>query len=330
MKRLLTLSLAALLAAALTGCGARGAKPVIYLYPEEETQVSVTLELDGTFTSTYPDYGEGWTVTAAPDGTLTDPDTGRTYYCLFWEGIIDRQFDLSAGFCVAGEDTAAFLEDALARLGLTEREANEFIIYWLPRMEGSPYNLISFQTDAYTDAAELTIDPAPDTLLQALPRHKHPDQGVGGRGTDHRPGPRHPDPGVYDVEGPGAAGGDTGPGADRPDAHRLHRRGMGRRGAGQISESTQRSRRGHLPRRPVRLSKNLPKRRPRRVPSSALRPQARFEANRRLRRLLGRDGRRNSARLFLTEGFSTAWAGGREQIPSPRFPYAGSRSTWPG
>lgn len=47
MKRLLTLSLAALLAAALTGCGARGAKPVIYLYPEEETQVSVTLELDG-------------------------------------------------------------------------------------------------------------------------------------------------------------------------------------------------------------------------------------------------------------------------------------------
>lgn len=31
MKRLLTLSLAALLAAALTGCGARGAKPVIYL-----------------------------------------------------------------------------------------------------------------------------------------------------------------------------------------------------------------------------------------------------------------------------------------------------------
>ena len=168
MKRLLTLSLAALLAAALTGCGARGAKPVIYLYPEEETEVSVTLELDGTFTFTYPDYGDGWTVTAQPDGTLTDPETGRTYYCLFWEGIIDRQFDLSAGFCVAGEGTAAFLEDALARLGLTEREANEFIIYWLPRMEGNPYNLISFQTDTYTDAAELTIAPAPDTLIRVF------------------------------------------------------------------------------------------------------------------------------------------------------------------
>ena len=178
MKRLLTLSLAALLAAALTGCGARGAKPVIYLYPEEETQVSVTLELDGSLTSTYPDYGDGWTVTAQPDGTLTDPDTGRTYYCLFWEGIIDRQFDLSAGFCVAGEDTAAFLEDALARLGLTEREANEFIIYWLPRMEGNPYNLISFQTDTYTDAAELTIAPAPDTLIRVFMAWKGLEQPV--------------------------------------------------------------------------------------------------------------------------------------------------------
>ena len=70
MKRLLTLSLAALLAAGLTACGAaeeRGvpaAKPVLYLYPEEETEVTVTLDFDGTLTSTYPDYGDGWTVTA--------------------------------------------------------------------------------------------------------------------------------------------------------------------------------------------------------------------------------------------------------------------------
>ena len=72
MKRLLTLSLAALLAAGLTACGAaeeRGvpaAKPVLYLYPEEETEVTVTLDFDGTLTSTYPDYGDGWTVTARP------------------------------------------------------------------------------------------------------------------------------------------------------------------------------------------------------------------------------------------------------------------------
>lgn len=184
MRKLVPLTLAAcLLAAALTGCevvdrGAVTAKSVIYLYPEEETQVSVSLEFDGQLTSTYPSYEDGWTVEAAPDGTLTDPATGRQYYCLFWEGIGPTEYDFSTGFCVAGENTAAFLEDALADLGLTEKEANEFIIYWLPKMEHNPYNLISFQTEAYTDSAMLTIDPAPDTLIRVFMAWQGLDQPV--------------------------------------------------------------------------------------------------------------------------------------------------------
>lgn len=142
-------------------------KPVIYLYPEEETEVSVRLTLDGKLTCTYPAYGNGWTVTAQPDGTLTDAQ-GQTYNYLYWEGESNAQYDLSKGFCVKGEDTAAFLEDALAKLGLTRREANEFIVYWLPLMEQNPYNIISFQTDAYTNAAQLEIDPAPDTLIRVF------------------------------------------------------------------------------------------------------------------------------------------------------------------
>lgn len=185
MRKLIPLTLAAcLLAASLTGCGApdRGPaaeKPVIYLYPEEETRVSVALDFDGELTSAYPAYGEGWTVDASPDGTLTDPATGRQYYCLFWEGISRTEYDLSTGFCVAGENTAAFLEDALAQLGLTDKEANEFLIYWLPRMEGNAYNLISFQTAAYTDSAKLTIDPAPDTLIRVFMAWQGLDRPVG-------------------------------------------------------------------------------------------------------------------------------------------------------
>ena len=171
MRRWLSITLVAgLLVVGLSGCvmEATTEKPVIYLYPEEETRVSVTLDYDGQFTSTYPSYKDGWTVDAAPDGTLTDPDTGRQYYCLFWEGVTEVEYDFSTGFCVAGADTAVFLEGALADLGLTEKEANEFIIYWLPRMEHNPYNLISFQTTAYTDSAKLTIDPAPDTLIRVF------------------------------------------------------------------------------------------------------------------------------------------------------------------
>jgi len=142
-------------------------KPVIYLYPEVETEVSVLLDYRGTLTYTYPAYGDGWRVTAKPDGTLTDAD-GQIYNYLYWEGIGAVSYDFSEGFCVAGKDVAAFLEDALARLGLTRREANEFIVYWLPQMEQNPYNLISFQQEAYTESAPLTVTPAPDTLIRVF------------------------------------------------------------------------------------------------------------------------------------------------------------------
>ena len=143
------------------------AKPVIYLYPEEVTDVNVQLDYDGQLTCTYPAYKNGWTVTAAPDGTLTDA-SGQTYNYLYWEGESTERYDFSKGFCVPGADTAAFLEDALAQMGLTRKEANEFIVYWLPRMEQSPYNLIAFQQEAYTDTAKLTVTPAPDSILRVF------------------------------------------------------------------------------------------------------------------------------------------------------------------
>ena len=142
-------------------------KPVLYLYPEQPTEVAVTLDLKGELTCTYPAYQNGWHVTAEPDGTLTD-SKGQTYNYLYWEGDTDARWDLSEGFCIKGEDTAAFLETALAQLGLTRREANEFIVYWLPLMQENPYNLIAFQTEAYTKAAPLTITPAPDTLIRVF------------------------------------------------------------------------------------------------------------------------------------------------------------------
>ena len=211
MKRTaLFLALLTLALTLLPGCtppeedpAALDAKPVIYLYPEAETEVTVSLDYDGELTCVYPamedgvwtvtaapggtltdaagqtyngeltcvypafDGGASWSVTAAPDGTLTDA-AGQTYNYLYWEGVSDAEYDFSEGFCVPGGDTAAFLEDALAALGLNRREANEFIVYWLPRMEGNAYNLIAFQTTAYTDHARLTVDPAPDTVLRVF------------------------------------------------------------------------------------------------------------------------------------------------------------------
>ena len=157
MKKMITLALALLLTATVAGCTPKDvceepttnteeitdAKPVIYLYPETRQQVSVKLELQGQLTCTYPAYRDGWTVTADPDGTLTD-DNGQQYNYLYWEGITENRFDFSQGWCIKGEHTAAFLEYALEKLGLSRREANEFIVYWLPQMEQNPYTALAY------------------------------------------------------------------------------------------------------------------------------------------------------------------------------------------
>ncbi|MCI6996897.1 MAG: hypothetical protein MR936_08935 [Eubacterium sp.] len=143
------------------------AKPVIYLYPEQKMHVSVTLDYDGTLTCTYPEYHNGWNVTACPDGTLTDRK-GQSYNYLYWEGLTKMSYDFSEGFCVSGSETAEFLDKALSELGLTRKEANEFIVFWLPLMQENPYNIISFQTDTYTDHARLTISPEPDTVIRVF------------------------------------------------------------------------------------------------------------------------------------------------------------------
>ena len=140
-------------------------KPVIYLYPQQETQVSVYIDTD--LTVTYPEYNGGWNVTAQPDGTLYTAD-GREYSYLFWEGNSDTEWDFSEGFCVKGGDTAEFLQYALSEQGLTPKEYNEFIVYWMPLMQDNEYNIISFQGEIYDRSAPLSITPQPDTVKRVF------------------------------------------------------------------------------------------------------------------------------------------------------------------
>ncbi len=155
------------------------AKPVIYLYPENQTDISVKVNfpLGGELTCTYPEYNNGWSVTAMPDGTLYD-ENGDEYYCLYWEGKSGAIMDKSKGFCVAGKDTAKFLREKLMYIGLTAREANEFIIYWLPKMQDNPYNIITLHTADYARSVPLTVSPAPDTQIRVFMTYKSSDTPV--------------------------------------------------------------------------------------------------------------------------------------------------------
>lgn len=147
-------------------------KPVIYLYPVATTEVSVKLSCSDRFTCTYPTYGTGWNVVAHPDGTLYDKADGKEYSYLFWEVESRTEYDMSKGFVVKGEDTETFLQEKLSFLGLTPKEYNEFIVFWLPKMQENPYNLITFQEERYTQNAKMEVMPKPDSILRVFMAYK--------------------------------------------------------------------------------------------------------------------------------------------------------------
>lgn len=139
-------------------------KPVIYLYPKEETNIHVSLDYNGRLTYTYPYYHDGWNVIAYPDGTIIHKN--KSYPYLLWEGKPHYEYDLSQGFCVASKESEAFLDEKLAYLGLNTSEIRDFKEFWLPTLKNNPYNIITFQDECYKNNAKLTIHPQPDSLIR--------------------------------------------------------------------------------------------------------------------------------------------------------------------
>lgn len=158
----------------LSGCTPedKTAKPVIYLYPTEEQQIQVKLDYKGEFTCTYPEYKNGWEVIAQPNGDIINVDDNKEYSYLYWEGNSKVNWDFSKGFVVKGEDTREFLQEKLDYMGLTPKEYNEFIVYWLPILQENKYNLIHFAGEEYDDYAKLEITPQPDSMLRVMMVYK--------------------------------------------------------------------------------------------------------------------------------------------------------------
>ena len=153
-------------------------KPVIYLYPESETEVFVDVSVDnGEIFVTYPEKNDGWNVVAHPDGKITD-ENGITHNYLFWEAKSAFAPDFSEGFVVKGKDSASFLQEKLCYLGMNQNEINEFIVYWLPHMIGNEYNLVSFQWENYDEFAPLTIIPKPDSIQRVYMALKPLDEYI--------------------------------------------------------------------------------------------------------------------------------------------------------
>lgn len=152
------------------------AKPVLYLYPEKETDITVNFEKEDNLTTTYPKFKEEWQVTAHPNGDLYDKD-GKYYYALYWEESSNHKVDFKEGFYVTKDNAIKFLEEKLSIIGLNAKERNEFIMYWLPIIESNEHNLIYFElTEERESFNKLEITPTPDSLLRVAIHVKKIDE----------------------------------------------------------------------------------------------------------------------------------------------------------
>ena len=144
-------------------------KPNIYLYSDEPLHsVNVNLDIYGELTATYPqiDVNNTWTVDVEPGGRIFLNE--REYNYLYWEGTRPKEYKITSGWCVAKEDTINFLEEKLTQLGLSEREQDDFISYWMPHLYNHKYNIITFDTTEYIKDAKLSIDPKPETVIRVF------------------------------------------------------------------------------------------------------------------------------------------------------------------
>ena len=91
-------------------------KPAVYVYGKGEYELKLTPSNKVSVLTTYPIAKEDtgsytWDITTDTTGNITHNEGNYPY--IFWDGTYYTDYDFAEGFCIKGEDTAAFLEDTL-------------------------------------------------------------------------------------------------------------------------------------------------------------------------------------------------------------------------
>lgn len=147
-------------------------KPAIYLYPQEETKISISHKFKGRILNTYPAYLEDWTVIAQPNGKLLNVKDKRYYNYLFWDGAYSfskEHYEYKSGFYVTKEDYILFLQQKLGMIGLNDNEINDFIVFWLPVMSKHQKCFVYFRINDNIDGSSvLETKPVPETTIRVF------------------------------------------------------------------------------------------------------------------------------------------------------------------
>ncbi len=144
-------------------------KPVIYLYSEKTQPFELSFDFKGKLNFTHPKYDGSWKGIMHPNGDLVV--NNQVYDYLFWEGSktdLHSSIDMTIGSIVKRDELEPFLEGVLTQMNFNDREIQDFMCYWVPRMMVNDQNFIHFICNETYDEviARMNISPTPDQMIR--------------------------------------------------------------------------------------------------------------------------------------------------------------------
>jgi hypothetical protein len=139
-------------------------KPNIYIYPTQKIELDVYLSfpMGGSVVQSIPQYNNGWSVTVDTSGLINNQ-----YHYLFYECRVPNYFQKEKGWIVEEENLEIFFRENLAQTGFINNEIDDFIEYWIPRLNySSEYILYPQYSNDISPLIELTLSEQPNSLLR--------------------------------------------------------------------------------------------------------------------------------------------------------------------
>lgn len=145
-------------------------KPVVYLYPEGKSEITVKVKpVKGAITISDPYYPEdGWKVIADRNSVISYENTIYPY--LYYETEVAGYEIPKDGFVFEKENIDTDLRNLVERLGLVGRETDEFVKYWVDRFKKDIRTKYIFvgviSQDEMDRVVPLEITPRPATNIR--------------------------------------------------------------------------------------------------------------------------------------------------------------------
>ncbi len=139
-------------------------KPNIYIYPESTIQLTIKLDFPkgGMIIKSIPKYGDGWNISVDSNGKIDN-----LYSYLFYESKQPDVWQKEKGWIIKQEGLKEFFIKNMTEYGFKGQEIQDFIKYWIPRLNDFDfYAIYPQELEVIKDVVKLSFSKDPANLLR--------------------------------------------------------------------------------------------------------------------------------------------------------------------